>query len=168
MRKVLGSFLALWSIGFACVHVAWALGWRGGLDPDFAPISERPWFLAYDLAAGVLMFVAGVIAWLLGRGGLPHRLRTRLVTLTLIGSAVALARGVPALMWDAAAGETGLVSLGADVWFTVAGLCGVGLALVVRAQTASRSKNKKPMNRAPGSSPDGSTSAGVSGSASGS
>lgn len=116
------------------MHVAWALGWCAGLDPDFAPISERPWFLAYDLAAGLLMFAAGAIAWLLARGGLTHRLRARLVTLTLIGSVLSLARGVPALWWDAAAGETGVVSLGADIWFTVAGLIGLALAFVVRAQ----------------------------------
>ncbi|KQY57358.1 MULTISPECIES: hypothetical protein [unclassified Nocardioides] len=134
MRTRLGIFLSLWSFGFACVHVAWASGWRGGLDSQFAPISERPWFLAYDLLAGFLMYGAAVVAWMLAHGGLPKRLTRRLTLLTMVGSGLALGRGVPALVWDAAAGETGFVSLGADIWFTLAGLTGVALAVVVRRE----------------------------------
>lgn len=141
MRNRLGIFLSLWSFGFACVHLAWAVGWRGGLDPDFAPIGDRPWFLAYDLVAGVLMFGAAFVAWGLARGGLTRRLTHRLCVLTFIGSGLALGRGVPALVWDVAAGETGLVSLGADIWFTVAGLAGVALAVVVRRHSVEPRDN---------------------------
>lgn len=129
------------SFGFACIHIAWALGWRVGLDPAYASISDRPWFLAYDLLAAFLMYVAAVIAWLLAHGNLSPRVTRRLVALTLIGSALSLARGLPALAWDAVTGATGLVGLGADLFFTVAGLLGVALAVGVRRPRAEEEQS---------------------------
>ena len=120
----LGLLLFLWSFGFACVHVAWAVGWRGGVPADAAPISDRPWFLAYDLTAGLLMYGAAGVALLLAVGGTS----SALVRLTVVGSVVALLRGVPALGIDLASGELTGVGFGADVWFTVAGLLGLALA----------------------------------------
>lgn len=130
----LGIVLSLWSFGFACVHLAWGLGWRGGLPDDFAPISERPWFLAYDLAAGALMYGAAVVALLISCG----RATPLLLRVTVIGSALALLRGLPALGWDVAAGEFTGVGFGADVWFTVAGVLGLALARSARPTTSTR------------------------------
>lgn len=137
---VTGWVLAVWSFAFACVHMAWALGWRAGVPPEAEPIAERPWFLAYDVAAGVLMYAAAAVAVLLARGGLSDRIRGRLMTATLIGSLLALARGVPALVWDMSAGEFTGVGFGADAWFTVAGLLGLVLWRGVRAVTVGRSR----------------------------
>jgi len=124
----LGIALSLWSLAFACVHVAWGMGWRGGLPDDFAPISERPWFLAYDLLAGALMYGAAMVALLIARG----RATPALLRATIVGSALALLRGLPALGWDVGAGEFTGVGFGADVWFTVAGLLGLALARSAR------------------------------------
>jgi hypothetical protein len=125
-RRV-GSFLALWSFVFACVHVAWALGWRGGVADSVAPISERPPFLAYDLLAGGAMFGAAAVAWVVGRGTASPSVHGVLVRATLAGSVLALLRGVPALGWDIVSAAPLNVGLFADVWFTVAG--GAGLLL---------------------------------------
>jgi len=123
----LGPLLCFWSFGFACVHLAWAAGWRGGLPADFAPISDRPWFLAYDVAAGLLMYAAAVVAALLALGrGTPLLARA-----TVVGSVLALGRGLPALVFDLSSGELGGVGFGADVWFTVAGILGFMLARTV-------------------------------------
>lgn len=130
--RPVGLSLAAWSFSFAGVHVAWALGWRGGVPDDAPPISARPWFLAYDLLAALLMYVAAGVALHLARGGLPHRTRERLRLVTLAGSLTALARGVPALGWDVATGEVTGVGFGADVWFVVAGCLGLALWLSVR------------------------------------
>lgn len=132
MRKPLGYLLAAWSFSFAVVHVAWALGWRAGLEADMPPITDRPWFLTYDLVAAMLMFLAAAVAVLLARGGLDRRTRDRLVVLTLVGSVLALGRGLPALVWDVTTDTYGFVSFGADVWFTVAGAVGLGLASLAR------------------------------------
>ena len=129
----LGFLLSLWSFGFACVHLAWAAGWRAGLPADFAPISDRPWFLAYDIAAGVLMYGAAGVAVLLALG----RTTPLLVRATVIGSLLALARGVPALVFDLGSGELTGVGFGADVWFTVAGVLGLALARAARRSVAA-------------------------------
>lgn len=129
----LGFLLSFWSFGFACVHMAWGAGWRGGLPADFAPISDRPWFLAYDLAAGALMYAAAGVALLLALG----RTTPLLVRATVIGSWLALARGVPALVFDLGSGELTGVGFGADVWFTVAGVLGLALARTARRSVAA-------------------------------
>lgn len=119
----LGWFLALWSLAFACTHVAWALGWRGGMEPGMPAITDRPWFLAYDLLAAALMFAAAPVAVALGSGRASLLLRR----LTVACSALALARGLPALVLDVADSTYDVVGFGADVWFTVAGACGFAL-----------------------------------------
>ncbi|AKU15792.1 hypothetical protein [Luteipulveratus mongoliensis] len=58
--RTLGIVLAIWSFGFAGVHMAWAAGCRGGPPDSYAPSSGRPWFLAYDILAGLLMHAATV------------------------------------------------------------------------------------------------------------
>ena len=91
IRRV-GIFLALWSFGFACVHVAWALGWRAGVPDSASPISERPVFLTYDLVSGGLMFVAAGVAVSLIREDMSQRVRDLLLRATLVGSLLALLR----------------------------------------------------------------------------
>ncbi|MEJ7831946.1 MAG: hypothetical protein WKF79_03460 [Nocardioides sp.] len=133
--RIIGGFLAVWSFGFACVHVAWAFGWRAGVPAEAAPIFERPVFWTYDVVAGVLMFVAAAVCLLLARGGLPRRARRVLETATLVGAGLALARGVPALVWDVATGDVGAhLGLAVDVWFTVAGLAGLALVRATRSR----------------------------------
>ena len=122
--RTLGRLLAVWSFGFAWVHVAWAAGWRAGVPAGAPPIGDRPWFLAYDLTAGALMFCAAAVAWTLARG----RRSEALTRLTVAGAVLALLRGVPALAMDLAAGDLNGTGVLADAWFTVAGL--LGLALV--------------------------------------
>ena len=130
-----GWLLAIWSFGFACVHFAWALGWEGGLPADVGPIFERPWFLAYDLAAGLLMVIAAPVAIAIGRGRASRLLRRT----TLVVSVLALLRGVPALVFDVVSSEYAGVSFGADVWFVVAGLGGLALVWLTRTDARSRS-----------------------------
>jgi hypothetical protein len=130
----IGAFLAVWSAGFAAVHVAWALGWRGGVPLEAEPISGRPELLAYDLAAAVLMLAAAYVAARLARGGLPHRTRRRLVQATLGGSVVALLRGLPALVVHLATGTSGALGPAVDMWFAVAGVAGLLLWRAVRRE----------------------------------
>lgn len=129
--RSLGIFLAVWSFGFACVHLAWAAGWRGGLDDSFGPIFERPWFLAYDVLAGLLMYAAAAGALRLAGG----RATPALLRVTQVAAIGALLRGAPALVFDVIGGTYDVVSFGADVWFTVAGAA--GLILWSRASRAS-------------------------------
>ncbi len=98
------------------------------------PISERPVFLTYDLVSGGLMFAAAWVALTLIRGDMSQRVRDLLLRATLVGSLLALLRGVPALVWDVLAGAEPGVGLFADVWFVVAGAA--GLLLVARRPQA--------------------------------
>lgn len=125
--RTLGRVLGAWSGGFAVVHLAWALGWRGGVPEEVAPISERPFFLAYDVVAALLMLAAAGVALRLARGGVTRTARRRLRLLTLVGALAALARGVPALLLDVVSGPGSAVGLVADTWFVVAGLLGLAL-----------------------------------------
>ncbi|MER7558782.1 hypothetical protein ABTZ46_17680 [Nocardioides sp. NPDC126508] len=130
-----GWLLAAWSFAFACVHFAWALGWEGWLPADVGPIFDRPWFLAYDLAAGLLMVTAAPVAVAIGHGKAPRLLRRT----TLVAAVLALLRGVPALVFDVATTEYTGVSFGADVWFVVAGIGGLVLLGLTRTDARSRS-----------------------------
>lgn len=133
----LGVLLAFWSAGFAVVHGAWALGWRGGVPGDVPPIAERPWFLFYDVAAGVAMLAAAVVALLLARGGLTRSARRRLTTLTLVGAGAALLRGVPALTFDVVWWPGFGLGVAADLWFVLAGLGGVALWAMAQPESLS-------------------------------
>lgn len=128
--QVIGILLAAWSFGFGCVHLAWASGWRGGLDDSFDSIFDRPWFLAYDVLAGLLMIAAAGGALLLASGRATPRLRR----VTLVAAIAALLRGAPAVPMDAFGGDFGVVSFGADVWFTVSGIAGLLLWAGTRRQ----------------------------------
>jgi hypothetical protein len=56
---------AVAAVLFAAVHVYWAFGGRVGVPDDAAPISSRPWFLAYDIAAAMVFLIAGWMGWCL-------------------------------------------------------------------------------------------------------
>jgi len=137
--RVLGTCLAVWSFAFACVHVAWALGWRGGLPEDLPSMADRPWFLAYDLLAGLLMYAAAAVALFLADADPADRRTPRWRMATLVGSIAALGRGVPALAWDVGNGELTGVAFLADVWFTFAGVAGMLLWRATRAASPRRS-----------------------------
>ncbi|MDE9364805.1 hypothetical protein PZ938_04245 [Luteipulveratus sp. YIM 133132] len=122
VRRV-AMFLGVWSGGFAVVHLAWAAGWRWGVPSDAAPIADRPFFLAYDMVAGLLMLASAAVCIPFWRG----HARTLWRRATLVGAVLALLRGVPALVFDVTSGTYGVVSFGADVWFTVAGVAGLAL-----------------------------------------
>ena len=132
----LGVLLSVWSFGFACVHMAWALGWRAGVPAGAAAISDRPVFLAYDLIAGALMYAAAGVALRLATG----RVSVVLVRATVVGAVIALARGVPALAWDLASGHLGGVATAADVWFTLAGVGGLVLVRSLRDRVRPRER----------------------------
>ena len=136
--RTLGTFLAVWSVAFATVHMAWAVGWRGGLPEDVPDMTDRPWFLVYDVVAGLLMYAAAGVALHLTNGRAAPRWRTA----TLVGSIAALGRGAPALAWDLDAGELSGAGFGADVWFTVAGVS--GLLLWRATRPAGRGRTPAP------------------------
>lgn len=127
MTRTVAAALAAWSVGFALVHVAWALGWRAGVPADVAPISERPVFLTYDLVAAVLMVGAAVVACVLAWGPQGPSVRSRLRVAVLVGSVAALLRGVPAVGIDVVTWSGSTVGVLSDLWFTVAGAAGLVL-----------------------------------------
>ena len=122
-----GCLLAAWSFGFACTHMAWAVGWRGGVPADAPPISERPVFLAYDVIAGLLMYVAAGVAVVLSTYRAPRWLRVT----TAAAAGLALLRGVPALVFDIATRDFTAVGFFADIWFVTAGAGGLLLLRIV-------------------------------------
>lgn len=128
----LSRLLACWCVWFAILHFAWALGWRWGVPIGQAPIVERPFFLAYDLAAGVVILAAAVIAgWVsLEEDALRRRGLARLI---FVGSLVAGLRGTLGLLGDAdiilSGSQVPMVSALADLWFLVAGTLGAVLWL---------------------------------------
>jgi hypothetical protein len=118
-------------------------GLDGGVPADAAPISERPWFLAYDLLAGLLMYAAAVVCAMFA----VERETPRLRRATVICSFLALGRGIPALVFDVSTGNLTGAGFGADVWFTVAGVA--GLALVRVSRPASPRRRSAPGRRLP-------------------
>lgn len=129
----LSRLLAFWCLWFAILHFAWALGWRWGMPVGQAPIMDRPLFLAYDLAAGVVIMVAAVIAgWMSNNEDL---LRRRVLARVLfVASVVAGLRGVVGVLGDVtmifSGSQVSVVSALADLWFVVAG--GLGAVLWLR------------------------------------
>ncbi len=135
-HRAVAYFLALSSAVFAVVHVAWAVGWRGGVPAEIAPIGERPVFLTYDLvAAAIIALGAGLFAWF-GTGIDSTVWQRRVTSAMLIGSCFALARGVPALMLDvvtlARGDQVHTVGIIADLWFGVVGTGGFVIARSAR------------------------------------
>ncbi|MDI9896309.1 MULTISPECIES: hypothetical protein [Nocardiaceae] len=141
-HRTVAYFLALSSAVFAAVHVAWAAGWRGGVPAEIAPIGERPVFLAYDLVATAIIAIgAGLFAWF-GTGIESTVWHRRVTFAMLVGSCLALARGVPASMLDvvtlAQGGQVQTVGIIADLWFGVVGTGGFVIARSARRLRSTR------------------------------
>lgn len=62
MTRLLSLLMAVNSAWFAALHVLWALGWRWGTPDSMASVSERSWFLVYDVVAAVVIFGLVMIA----------------------------------------------------------------------------------------------------------
>lgn len=122
--------MAGWCLWFAVPHFLWALGWRWGVPDGQPSIADRPFFLAYDLAAGLLILGAAVVAvWLsIDESRLGRRDAARVL---LIASVVAGARGLVGVLSDIEVALSGVrvptVSAMADLWFVVAAILGVAL-----------------------------------------
>lgn len=87
---------ALWALIFGFLHIAWAFGWYLGLDAAAAQTAfERSWFLAFDLIAAFLCFVAAGLVIIRLRSSFPPSASRFLiwscaVILTLRGAAGAV------------------------------------------------------------------------------
>lgn len=137
----LSQLLAFWCLWFAILHFAWALGWRWGVPVGQAPIVDRPLFLAYDLAAGVVIMVAAVIAGWMSKN--EDLLRRRgLARVIFVASMVAGLRGIVGVLGDVNMVFSGfqvpVVSALADLWFVVAGSLGAVLWLRHRRRIPTR------------------------------
>jgi Protein of unknown function (DUF3995) len=124
---------AIWCLVFAVTHFYWAGGGRLGTN-NVAAISNRPLFLAYDLAAGFVFLAAAAVATVLTRRLIDARLRSRLLTATIWGAVVALVRGVGGITQDVVTASMGHgvgIGVSYDIWFAVAGVvflvAGLGL-----------------------------------------
>lgn len=132
---------AMWSVLFAAAHFYWAGGGRLGTADNLGAISDRPLFLAYDLAAGLGLLCAAAVATVLARGLRGGRLRSHLLSATLCGAVVALVRGVGGLAQDAitvAMGRGPGVGVIYDLWFAVAGVVFLVSAQGLRRQVPGR------------------------------
>lgn len=120
------------SILFGLRHFYWAVGGTIGAAEDIGDIHDRPWFLAYDIAAGAIFVAVGVGAALLGAEAGTHRLRSRLVTACWWGGGLALLRGGAALVQDAIMVDD--IDIGAlyDGFFAVGGLIFLQTARLLR------------------------------------
>lgn len=131
MSRFLAVLIAVNSAWFATMHVCWALGWRWGIPASMPSVNERPWFLAYDVAAAVLM--AGLAAAAAHIARCPSRAAQGWWRLVLIATVVlCAARGVPGLVGDGIAAVQGsltAVSALADVWFVTTAALAAGVIL---------------------------------------
>jgi len=128
---------AIWSALFALAHFYWASGGRLGTTDNLVPISHRPLFLAYDLAAGLVLLSAAAVATVLTSGLLKARLWSGLLTVTVWGAVIALVRGASGLAQDTIAAALGRgtdVGVIYDIWFAVAGAVFIFAARGLRRQ----------------------------------
>jgi len=126
---------------FAAAHFYWAGGGRLGTADNLGAISDRPLFLAYDLAAGLGFLCAAAVATVLATGLLGGRLRSHLLSATLCGAVLALVRGAGGLAQDAitvAMGRGLGVGVMYDFWFAVAGVVFLVSARGLRRQVPGR------------------------------
>lgn len=117
-----GYGAALWSLIFAALHVAWAMGFYIGLDQASARQAfQRRWFLVYDLIAAGLCVLALAVGLALVRQWdqrLPYSL---LPVLAWGGTALLALRGGAGIAQDIYVAAFNKNSPGAtalwDVWF---------------------------------------------------
>ena len=137
---------AVWSLIFAALHLAWALGWYVGLDQESARQAfQRRWFLVYDLVAAGLCVVAAAVALALAQQGgqrIPYSLVWKLA---LGGTALLALRGAAGLAQDfyfvAFSGNLRAAPVLWDVWFCLgAMLFGISAWQFSRARICGSSK----------------------------
>lgn len=136
MTRIAAAALSLNSGWFALIHIAWAFGWRWGLPAQMPPISQRPWFLAYDLAAALAMLVLASVSARIAVS--PSRLAARGVYLFMFATAVVCAvRAGIGIPGDVAAWRDGtltVLTVVADAWFLVT--AALASTLFLRARSA--------------------------------
>ena len=114
----------IWAGAFAVVHVYWALGGRIGVPESAEPISQRTWFLVYDVVAGALCVLAVVLLVALARACRRSAPPQTLLLALRAGCAALALRGIVGLAGDAvllARGEPQTAML-FDVWFLAGAL----------------------------------------------
>ena len=135
-----GYAAALWSLIFAALHVAWALGWYVGLDQESARQAfQRRWFLVYDLVAAGLCVVAFAVALALAQqwgSRIPYSLVSKLAW---GGTALLALRGAAGVAQDvylaAFGGNLRAAAVLWDLWFCLgAMLFGISVWLFSRAR----------------------------------
>ena len=121
-RRALGVAGVGWAVLFAAAHGYWAVGGRLGVPSDMAEIAQRPWFLAYDVVAGLLCVLgAALLARLVGVQARGRSPAVALVRVLRLGAVLLGLRAVVGLLGDVAllaGGEAGATML-FDVWFAV-------------------------------------------------
>jgi hypothetical protein len=125
LPRALAGFGSGWALLFATAHFYWAAGGRVGVGAAAGPIGNRPWFLAYDLAAAVVFVTGCVIGVVLASGAGSARMRGRLLVLTFWAAVLGLVRGAVGLVQDgitAALGHPLDIGVLYDAWFAVAGI----------------------------------------------
>lgn len=132
--RALAGLGATCSLLFGLVHFYWAIGGTVGTDDAKGAMSDRPWFLAYDIAAGIIFVaVAAGAAALSAKVGNP-RLRAQLVTACRWGGSLALLRGGLALVQDVAMFDEIRIGVVYDLVFTLGGLIFLRAARLLRSR----------------------------------
>ena len=132
-RRWAAGVLTLNSIWFAGLHVAWATGWRWGIPAEMPSVTDRPLFLAYDLAAAAGMVMLALVGVVLVRRPMRGSRPLRIIMWTT--AVVCGARAAIGILGDISAARQNMpltpVTIMADVWFlTTAALA----ALVLLAE----------------------------------
>lgn len=139
--RILAAAGAAWSALFAAAHFYWASGGRAGVPGTAAPIGDRPLFLAYDLAAGVVFTAAAGAGIILARTRDDRPPPAWLVTAVTWGSVLSLLYGAGGLIKDMttlAAGHAPGTGIVYDLWFATAGMLFLTAARGLRPQRRRR------------------------------
>jgi len=114
----------LWAGAFAIAHVYWAFGGRLGVPASTEPMSQRTWFLIYDVSAGVLCLLAVVLLVAFARACKESVPPPALLVAVRVGCAVLALRALVGLAGDLflmTRGELGAAML-FDIWFLAGAL----------------------------------------------
>src|SRR3712207_1033913 len=124
---LVGYAACAWAFLFAVAHFYWALGGCAGFPVEACEDGfGNPWFLAYDLVAGILCVLGAVVALALVRPWGRNIPRRTLLVLVWARGAVLLLRGVVGLVQDvlivAGSGNGWYPTMLYDPWFLVGGI----------------------------------------------
>lgn len=123
MISRVARLLCLHCSWFAVMHVAWACGWRWGVPAGMKPISDRPFFLAYDIVVGLGLVALAVYSWRLATRPAMWTSRRAGVLMAAVAVVCGLRGGI------GAAGDVVAVmqheslsslTVVADIWFVTA------------------------------------------------